>query len=126
VIDGFAFWGVLILAFAIGSNGDAGVLLAMVVVVGAFVGWVYLLGKGVTPGKAALGLRVRRTNGDLPGIPTMLLREWIAKYISAIFFYLGFIWAILDRDRQAWHDKIAGTVVVQLEPSAVGVATAPR
>lgn len=26
---------------------------------------------------------------------------------------LGFIWIALDPERQAWHDKIAGTIVVR-------------
>jgi uncharacterized RDD family membrane protein YckC len=25
---------------------------------------------------------------------------------------LGFIWAAFDKKKQAWHDKIAGTVVI--------------
>jgi len=27
--------------------------------------------------------------------------------------YLGFLWAVFDRRKQGWHDKIAGTVVIQ-------------
>jgi uncharacterized RDD family membrane protein YckC len=27
---------------------------------------------------------------------------------------LGFIWIAIDSDHQAWHDKIAGTVVVKV------------
>jgi uncharacterized RDD family membrane protein YckC len=27
---------------------------------------------------------------------------------------LGFIWIAFDAEKQGWHDKIAGTVVVQL------------
>lgn len=114
VLDFFALWGVLLVFLLFAGGGDAGVVLGLVLLGGAFVGWIYLLGFGVTPGKAAVGLRVRRTDGTLPGIPAMLLREWIAKYISALFFYLGYLWAIFDRDRQAWHDKIAGTVVVRV------------
>jgi uncharacterized RDD family membrane protein YckC len=26
---------------------------------------------------------------------------------------LGFLWIALDTDKQAWHDKIAGTLVVR-------------
>jgi len=28
--------------------------------------------------------------------------------------FLGFIWIAFDSERQSWHDKLAGTVVVQL------------
>jgi len=27
--------------------------------------------------------------------------------------YLGYIWIIFDGQHQGWHDKIAGTVVIQ-------------
>jgi uncharacterized RDD family membrane protein YckC len=27
---------------------------------------------------------------------------------------LGFFWIAFDHERQAWHDKIAGTVVVRV------------
>jgi uncharacterized RDD family membrane protein YckC len=26
---------------------------------------------------------------------------------------LGFLWIVFDEDRQGWHDKIAGTLVVR-------------
>jgi uncharacterized RDD family membrane protein YckC len=26
---------------------------------------------------------------------------------------LGFVWVVFDSERQSWHDKIAGTVVVR-------------
>ena len=114
IVDVFAFWGWLTVGFALFAVQDLGPLLGAVVLIGGFVGWVYLLGKGVTPGKAAMGLRVRKTNGDPPGVFGMLLREWIGKYVSGLVFGLGWLWAIFDRDRQAWHDKIAGTLVVRV------------
>jgi hypothetical protein len=43
----------------------------------------------------------------------MLVRELIGKLVSGFFAGLGFFWAIWDRDSQAWHDKLAGTVVVR-------------
>jgi uncharacterized RDD family membrane protein YckC len=33
--------------------------------------------------------------------------------LSAAPLYLGFLWAAFDRRKQGWHDKIAGTVVIQ-------------
>ena len=32
--------------------------------------------------------------------------------ISQIFL-LGYIWAFADTEKQAWHDKLAGTLVVE-------------
>jgi len=31
-----------------------------------------------------------------------------------VVFFLGFLWVAWDKDKQGWHDKIAGTVVVRL------------
>jgi uncharacterized RDD family membrane protein YckC len=31
-----------------------------------------------------------------------------------VVFFLGFLWIIFDREKQGWHDKIAGTVVIKL------------
>ncbi|HEY4989416.1 MAG TPA: AIR carboxylase family protein, partial [Opitutaceae bacterium] len=33
---------------------------------------------------------------------------------SVLALGLGFIWIAFDREKQGWHDKIAGTVVVRL------------
>jgi uncharacterized RDD family membrane protein YckC len=67
---------------------------------------------GQTPGKMILGLRVVQTTGEEMTLGLAFLR-WIGYIISKIFLYLGFIWVAFDRRKQGWHDKIAGTVVIQ-------------
>jgi uncharacterized RDD family membrane protein YckC len=80
---------------------------------------VTLLSKGLTPGKYLVGEPVvDRLTGGQPGLGTMLLREIVGKWVSGILFGLGYLWAIRDKDGQAWHDKIAGTVVIRKRPSA--------
>jgi uncharacterized RDD family membrane protein YckC len=75
------------------------------------------LSRGKTPGKFLMRIRVvDKRNGRMPGLGRMLVRETIGKIISGAFLSLGYFWAIWDKDSQAWHDKIAGTVV--LHPSA--------
>lgn len=74
---------------------------------------IALFAQGTTPGKKALGMRVIRENGGKPGLPAMMLREWIGKSISGAFFLLGYLWILFDRERQGWHDKLANTYVVQ-------------
>jgi uncharacterized RDD family membrane protein YckC len=83
-----------------------------VIVLSYIVLFLILFARGTTPGKSLLGLRVIKTDGSYTGFWTMFLREFIGKFISGFFFCLGYFWAIWDKDRQAWHDKIAGTVVV--------------
>jgi uncharacterized RDD family membrane protein YckC len=66
---------------------------------------------GYTPGKNLLGLKVIRTNGKKLTFWRCLLRAF-CYYLSGLVFFLGFIWIILDRNRQGWHDKIVGTLVI--------------
>jgi uncharacterized RDD family membrane protein YckC len=67
---------------------------------------------GQTLGKRALGIRVIdfRTGGAI-GYGRGLIR-YIGKIISSIPCLLGFLWALWDKEKQTWHDKIATTVVV--------------
>lgn len=67
---------------------------------------------GQTLGKMVLGMRVIKKNGRRISVLDALLRNVFGYTISQIFM-LGYVWAALDRDRQAWHDKMAGTVVVE-------------
>jgi predicted anti-sigma-YlaC factor YlaD len=43
----------------------------------------------------------------------MLVREIVGKFVSGLFLGIGYFWAIFDKEGQAWHDKIAGTVVTR-------------
>ena len=68
---------------------------------------------GATPGKLAVGVKiVDAKTGGTPATGRLVLR-FVAYLVSALPLYLGFLWAALDRRKQAWHDKIAGTLVVQ-------------
>lgn len=72
--------------------------------------WAY----GLTPGKWMLGIRVVNRETILPaGFWRMALREIVGKLISGILCYLGYIWALVDANRQGWHDKIAKTLVIR-------------
>jgi uncharacterized RDD family membrane protein YckC len=65
---------------------------------------------GRTPGKALFGVRVVRTDGT----PVRLGRATIRSlgYLFSVILFLGFLWVLADPRRQAWHDKLAGTLVV--------------
>ena len=70
---------------------------------------------GATPGKSALALRI--VDARTGGRPTtlQLIVRFIAYAVSALPLYLGFLWVAVDRRKQGWHDKIAGTIVVNSE-----------
>lgn len=79
----------------------------------AYVVWAFrLFARGTTPGKHLLGMFVIKEDGERVGLATMILREWIGKAISGMVFSLGFLWILIDRDNQGWHDKLASTYVV--------------
>ncbi len=72
---------------------------------------------GRTPGKKLLVLQVVHTDGSPISFGTAFLRS--AGYlVSSLLFTipLGYIWAAFDKKKQAWHDKIADTVVIIREP----------
>ncbi len=78
--------------------------------------WLFTGLKGQTPGKIAVGIKVVNAQGNRPGLASAALREILGKLVSAIVFYLGFLWIVWDRQKQGWHDKIAITYVVKVEP----------
>ena len=70
---------------------------------------------GATPGKIALGLQiVDAEGGGRPGLGRLALR-FLGYFVSAFPLYIGFLWAAFDRRGQAWHDKIARTLVINAE-----------
>ena len=70
---------------------------------------------GQTLGKMALGIRVYdfRVGGPI-GYGRAFIRQ-IAQILSAIPFFLGYFWMLWDKEKQCWHDKIAGSVVVPVD-----------
>jgi uncharacterized RDD family membrane protein YckC len=69
--------------------------------------------KGTSVGKICLGLKIVRTDGAPIDFAVALVRS-LAACFSFIIGFLGFFWAGWDKEKQSWHDKIAGTVVVQV------------
>jgi len=68
--------------------------------------------KGQTPGKMLLGIRVVKTDGS-PLNDTEAVLRYIGYLINSPVLMLGWIWAFIDKDKQGWHDKLAGTYVVK-------------
>jgi uncharacterized RDD family membrane protein YckC len=93
-------------------------LTAAVILPLVYFGWfLSLLRQGLTPGKKLMGLQViDQQTGQIPGFGTMFIREIVGRFISGLIFGLGYLWAIFDKNGQAWHDKIARTVVVKVPP----------
>jgi uncharacterized RDD family membrane protein YckC len=76
--------------------------------------WVF---KSATPGKMATRLRiVDAKTGDKPS-KGQFIGRYLAYYVSIIPLCLGIIWIGIDKRKQGWHDKLAGTVVIKSNKS---------
>jgi uncharacterized RDD family membrane protein YckC len=76
--------------------------------------FTYFIGSdsGATPGKMVLGIRVvdQNTGGPI-GYGRAFIR-WIGHIVSAVVLLLGYFWMLWDPEKQCWHDKFAGDIVV--------------
>lgn len=95
-----------IIANMIPGSGDIGLL--AIATYGALM-WKL---KGTTIGGIICNLRVVRVDGREMDWPTAIVRA-LGCFLSLFAVFLGFLWIIFDPERQAWHDKIAGTIVVR-------------
>ncbi len=101
---------------ALTTNGAAlvGLLALLFVVLLISLGyfpWFWAHG-GQTPGMRLFGLRVvRAVDGGSVGGGQGIVRL-IGYWVSALVFYIGFAWVLVDGQRRGWHDLIAGTVVI--------------
>jgi uncharacterized RDD family membrane protein YckC len=68
--------------------------------------------KGTTIGGIVCGLKVVRRDGGELNWDTAIVRA-LGCLLSMVVCGLGFLWIVFDEDRQGWHDKIAGTLVVR-------------
>ncbi|HEU4601140.1 MAG TPA: RDD family protein, partial [Steroidobacteraceae bacterium] len=69
--------------------------------------------KGTTVGGTICHLRLARLDGRPIDWSTAIVRA-LSCFLSMAFVFLGFFWIAFDPEKQAWHDKIAGTVVVRV------------
>jgi uncharacterized RDD family membrane protein YckC len=72
----------------------------------------FVMQYGATLGKIVAKIKVISTETlDTPSFIVALNRA-VFRVLSEMFFYLGFIWGLMDSARQTWHDKTAKTLVV--------------
>ena len=73
--------------------------------------------RGATVGGIVFDLRIVRLDGRPVDWETAIIRA-LSCFLSLAVAGLGFIWIAFDPNNQAWHDKIAGTVVVRVAKGA--------
>jgi uncharacterized RDD family membrane protein YckC len=76
--------------------------------------WIY---KSATPGKMITGLTI--VDAKTGGKPStgQFIGRYLGYYVSMIPLFLGIIWVGIDKRKQGWHDKLAGTVVIRNKES---------
>lgn len=69
--------------------------------------------RSATPGKMVVKARI--ADAKTLGKPStgQLTGRFFAYIVSFIPACLGFLWIAFDKRKQGWHDKLAGTVVIQ-------------
>jgi hypothetical protein len=71
--------------------------------------------RSATLGEIVLNLQVQKLDGTtLTGDYSTALIRALSSLLSLLPVGLGFIWILFDPLRNAWHDKISGTRVVQV------------
>jgi uncharacterized RDD family membrane protein YckC len=99
-------------ARAAGTSAETGAIVLAIVV--TLLNFGVLPGlTGLTLGKWAAGLRIKRVDEGNPGIGRALLRHFIGYPLSLVTFGIGFLLAITTVQGRGLHDMIAGTVVVR-------------
>jgi uncharacterized RDD family membrane protein YckC len=69
--------------------------------------------RGTTIGGVVLAIKIVRRDGREIDFPIALIRS-LSGFLSALALFIGFFWAGWTRERVAWHDLVAGTIVVKM------------
>ena len=85
-------------------------LLGIIISMGYFT---YFFGNGQTPGMKVMKIKLCGTDGTYPIRYTRGFLRWVGMIISGVVIGLGYLWILIDENRQGWHDKIAGTYVIE-------------
>src|SRR2546427_5727152 len=78
----------------------------------AYYGWLEGSPSGQTIGKRTLGIRVYDLRQGGPIGTGRAIGRYFARWVSAIPCLLGYFWMLWDKEKQTWHDKLVGSVVV--------------
>jgi len=103
----------ILIGIIFGPAGAGALILPGLAAYGAVM-WKF---KGTTIGGIVCGLRVVRLDDRELDWPTTVVRA-LGCFLSLAVAGLGFVWVVFDPERQSWHDKIAGTVVVRAPKGA--------
>jgi uncharacterized RDD family membrane protein YckC len=86
---------------------------ALQVVMPALAAILFWRFRGATPGKMLISAKIVDATTFGPPSTGQLIGRYFAYLVSMIGLMLGFLWIAFDPRKQGWHDKLAGTVVIE-------------
>ncbi len=102
----------------------SGLILVFTLFIGWIIWWFIVAPRGQNPGKAVVGIRVIRTNGDAVRTGGMFVRGLVGQVAGIVPFgnIIDSAWLLWDKDAQTLHDKVVNSVVVKAKGSEKIVA----
>ena len=67
---------------------------------------------GGTIGKLLTDTRIVDSKGKYLSFWRAFYRNHLGYMVSGVFLWLGFVWILKDREKQGWHDIMAGSWVI--------------
>lgn len=107
----------MVLRVLLGSSESAQLVIVLLgYLVGIVIGWLYYAKQESSPkqatiGKDALGIVVTDMEGKRISFTKATVR-YFSKILSGLILLIGYIMAAFTEKKQALHDMIAGTLVV--------------
>ncbi|UCC54007.1 MAG: RDD family protein [Anaerolineaceae bacterium] len=96
------------------AAGTLGVMVWFAILILQFLYFGYYWNKsGQSIGMKLTGIKVIRQDGNLMSYIRAALRGTFGYWVSGLIFGLGYIWAAFDGEKEAWHDKIFDTWVIE-------------
>lgn len=85
----------------------------VLMVIAAYFTWFWTRGGQTLPMKT-WRFRLVAADGGPVALPRAL-RRYVLAVLGFAALGLGFLWALVDRDRQFLHDRLSGTLLVEAE-----------
>lgn len=113
LLIGFLLPQVVLSRFGLQLSGKLLWLHVMLVLMVYFI-WCWLNGGQTLPMKTWKLQLISADGGSLR--PLQALLRYLAAWPSISLCGLGLLWAIIDKDKQFLHDRLAGTRIIDLRP----------
>ena len=116
LLIGFLLPQIVFYGFGMVLGGRMLMLHIFILLMGYFV-WCWLNGGQTLPMKT---WKLRITNSDGSRLrPTQAILRYMAAWPSILLGGIGLFWAVVDKDKQFLHDRIAGSrIISQARPGA--------